>query len=260
MIYNFSQFYYGYKVLAEPYNGFLDIDEGAGAISIQVQTGSYSLTGLAKALREALVAQATLPYLVNVDRTNRIITISSTSTFRILSSTGVNAGAGIYSLIGFKTISDYALGNTHSSVLPAGTAFRPQFKLQSYIDPEDFQQSHQAAVNVAASGNVVEVVNFGLVKFLQFDLKFITNRLSDGRVIRNNPTGVEDARNFMRFITQKSNFEFMPNVNDANTFFTVLCESTNEFSDGTGYKLKELYDKNLPDVYDSGVIKLRVIE
>ena len=260
MIYSFSEFYYGYKINAEPYNGFIDLDEGAGEISVQVPTGSYTLTDLANAIREALLAQATLDYIVTVDRASRYFTIQANQPFEILTLSGSHAGSSIYNLIGFNTLIDYAPATSHSSIRPSGKYYAPQFKLQSYIGPDDWQESNQASVNVASTGTVVEVVNFGLAKFIQFDIKFITNRLSDGLVVKNNKTGVEDARDFLQFITQKNYFEFMPNVNTPNIFYKVLCESTPDYQDGTGYKLKELFDKNLPDVYETGIIKLRIVE
>jgi hypothetical protein len=39
-----------------------------------------------------------------------------------------------------------------------------------------------------------------------------------------------------------------------------LLESSPDYSDGTGYKLKELFDKNLPDIYETGILKLRIVE
>jgi hypothetical protein len=260
MIYTFSQFYYGFKINAEPYNGYLDIDEGTGPIAIQVPTGSYTLDDLAKAIRESLLAQGTLDYVVFADRTNRRITISANLPFSILSFTGVHSGTSIYSLIGFNTLADSASALSHTSIRPAGKCYEPQFKLQSYISPEDFQETNQASVNVASIGTVVEVVNFGLAKFIQMDIKYITNRPSDGRIVKNNKTGLEDARDFLRYITQKNYFEFMPNINDANTYFKILLESSPDYSDGTGYKLKELFDKNLPDIYETGILKLRIVE
>lgn len=260
MIYTFSEFYYGYKVNAEPYNGYLDLDEGSGEISIEIPVGSYTLDGLVQQLRESLLAQGTLTYDVSVNRATRIITITADAPFEILSLTGTHFDSSIYSLIGFKTDSDHASNTTHVGILASGKSYYPQFKLQSYIGPDDWQESNQASVNVGSTGTIVEVVNFGLAKFIQFELKFITNKLTDGSVIKNNRRGVEDTRDFLQDITQKNYFEFMPDANDPDTYYKVLIESTADYQNGTGYKLKELFGKNLPDVYETGNIKLRVVE
>ena len=260
LIPNFSQFYYGYEITAEPYNGYIDLNEGAGPIAVEVPTGSYTLTELVIAISGALNTQATLDYSVGLDRATRVITISASANFTILANTGVHTGNGIYNMIGFSTTANYTGAATYTGKSPSGKVYRPQFLLQSYISPDDWQQKNEAAVNVSASGSQVEVVNFGIAKFAQFEIKFITNKQMDGFVIRNNPTGLENARDFLQAITSKSFFEFMPSVNSPNTFYKSLLESTPEYSDGTGYRLKELWDQGLPGIFETGVLKVRVLE
>lgn len=260
LIPNFSQFYYGFQVTTEPYNGYIDIDEGAGEIGVEVAVGSYTLNEFALAIKEALDTQAVNNYVVSVDRATRRITISSTSNFEILANTGTHFGSSLLPTMGFSTSSDRSGDDSYTSDLFAGKVYHPQFYLQSYISPDDWQQRNEASVNVSASGSQVEVINFGIAKFCQMDIKFITNKLMDGVVIKNNSQGLEDARDFLRYITNKNFFEFMPNINQANTFYKVLLESTPDYSDGTGYKLKELWDQGLPGIFETGVIKLRVLE
>ena len=255
---NFSQFYYGYEVTAEPYNGYIDVNEGAGEIGVEIPVGSYTLTELVLAIREALNTQALLDYTVSVDRATRRITITGSSTFSILAGTGTHIGNGIYSLLGFAA-QNYTGAATYTGQSASGFCYEPQFKLQSYVGPDDWQQKNEASVNVSASGSQVEVVNFGVAKFAQFDIKFITNKLMDGFVIKNNTTGLEDARDFLQHITSKSFFEFMPNINTPDTYYKVLLESSQDYQDGTGYKLKELWDQGLPGIFETGVLKVRVL-
>lgn len=260
LIPNFSQFYYGFQVLAEPYNGFIDIDEGAGEIGVEVPVGSYTLDEFALVIREALDTQALNDYSVSVDRATRRITITSDSVFDILADSGTHSGASALPAMGFSVDSDLTGELSYTSDLFSGKCYRPQFYLQSYISSDDWQEKNEASVNVSASGSQVEVINFGLVKFTQMDIKFITNKLMDGLVIKNNSRGLEDVREFLQYITNKNFFEFMPNVNQPNTAFKVLLESTPDYSDGTGYKLKELWDQGLPGIFETGVLKLRVLE
>jgi hypothetical protein len=260
MIYTYSQFYYGFQVVSEPYNGYIDVNEGSGEVSIAVPVGSYTLQTLADAVREALLSQGTLNYTVSVDRATRRFTIAADAPFSILINTGTHNDASIYTLLGFNGTANLTGFSTYSGDAYSGQAYVPQFKLQSYISPDDWQESNQASVNVASTGTTVEVVNFGLAKFIQFDIKFITNRFGDGLVVKNNHSGIEDARAFLQNITQKNYFEFMPDMSNPNFYYKVILESTPDYADGTGYKLKELFDKNLPDVYETGILKLRVIE
>lgn len=256
----YSKFYYGYRITAEPYNGYIDINEGSGEIGIELPVGSYTLNEFVDIIRSSLLAQGTLDYTVTANRATRIITITADSAFSILSNTGSHVGSSAYSLMGFKTSSDYSSSTSHVGILPSGSCFYPQFLLQSYVPSEHWQSKNEASVNVASSGTSVEVVNFGIAKFIQADIKFITDIPMDGVVIKNNQSGVSDAVDFLKYITNKNYFEFIPDVNDPDVFEKVLLESTPDFNDGTGFKLKELYDKNLPGVYETGVMVFRVVD
>lgn len=261
MIDTYSSFYYGYNIQAQPFTGYLNIDEGAGEISIELPVGSYTLTTLVDTLRNALLSQATLDYQVTVDRVTRKITISAPTTFDLLTNTGSQVGSSAWELLGFQTTADLTGQVSYTSQDSSGKRYLPQFPLQSYVPLEDFQSANQAKKNVASDGTTIEVIRFGLARFIEFDIKFITSRLdiADGIYIMKNSTGLEDAREFLRDITQLSEFEFMPDKNSPGNFSRVIVESMPEFQDGTGYKLRELFNDNLRDVYETGVIKLRVI-
>lgn len=256
-----SVFYYGQVVTAEPYNGYLDINEGGGDLQVGLDAASYTLTSLAIALRNALNTQATLEYTVSVDRASRKFTISATANFSLLLSTGASVGSSIWTLLGFTQGVDLTGAMTYTGESPSGSRYDPQFKLQSYVDPEDFQESNQAQKNVAADGKTVEVIRFGIATFYEMDIKFITSRddISDGVNIRGNPTGLQDARTFMQYITQLNPVEFIPDKLTSGEFSEVILETAPGFTDGTGYKLKELFSNNLRDVYETGVLKFRVI-
>jgi len=261
MIDTYSAFYYGYKINAQPFTGYLNIDEGAGELEIQLPVGSYTLTTLVDALRNALLTQATLDYEVTVDRVTRKITISAPATFDLLTNTGSQVGSSAWELLGFDTTADQTGLSSYTSQNSSGKRYLPQFPLQSYVPFEDFQSANQAKKNVAADGTTVEVIRFGLARFIEFDIKFITSRndIADGIYIKKNSRGLEDAREFLQDITNLSNFEFMPDRDNPGEFSRVIVESMPEFGDGTGYKLKELFNENLRDVYETGIIKLRVI-
>ena len=78
--------------------------------------------------------------------------------------------------------------------------------------------------------------------------------------IETDANGVSNLRSFMQFATQKNNFEFMPDRDNKAFFYKVLLESTEGNKDGTGYKLIELYDKGLPNYFESGKLVLRLRE
>jgi hypothetical protein len=175
-----------------------------------------------------------------------------------LVSTGT-PGNTIWELIGFsgadRTGSNIYTGNLQSTM----KVYRPQFKLQDFISPEHFKKAIDPTTKKTADGKI-EVVRFGTERFIQMNMRMITNKPMDGKVIRNNPTGVEDTIEFMDFATTKAEFEFMPDAADPDTFLTVILDKTPEAPDGTGYKLDELYERNLPDFFETGRLMMRVVE
>ncbi len=161
-------------------------------------------------------------------------------------------------MLGFDFSIDLVGDDSYTGNLRSGSVYRPQFQLQSYVPPDNFQESVSPVINESGDGRV-EVVRFGTKNKIEMDIKFITNLPMDGLTIRNNPSGLSDALAFINYITQKKKFEFVPDVDSADDFHKVILENTPGFSDGTGFKLKELFFEGLPDIYETGVITLRVI-
>ena len=93
-------------------------------------------------------------------------------------------------------------------------------------------------------------------------MKYITSviDIADFYHFRKNDTGLEDAIAFFKYITELNEFEFLPDESSPGDFYRVIVESMPGSSDGTGYKLKEKLSDNLRDVYETGTIRLRVIE
>lgn len=257
MINTFSSFYYGHEVTALNYN--LPFDEGSGELNAEVDIGSYTFEEFVSAVQTALnIASIIRTFTLTYDRETRLVTISADGNFDLLVLTGTTTGSSVFELLGFTGSSDLTGLSSYTGVSPSGFEYNPQFMLQSYVDKEDYQESASASVNQAASGKV-EVVRFGVNQFYEFDIKFITNLPMDGTAIKNNSTGVEDARNFLKYITKRNRFEFMPDINNKNIFDKVVLESIPGNNTATGYKLRELFGQNLPNIYETGTIRLRVV-
>lgn len=251
-----SVFYYIESVTNE--NFYLDFDEGSGELSAEVNSGHYTQTELAEVIAEAMNSVGTQAYTVTFNRTDRSYTISAPGNFSLLITTGTHAGVDVFSLIGFSG-ADLAGGDTYTG-LTSGIEYKPQFKLQEYVDQDDLQKAVQASVNKSASG-IIETVTFGIEKFFEFNIQFITNiDQGAGSVVETNLNGLLDARLFMRFIVSKRNIEFMPERSDRGVFYTISLESTEESGDGVGYRLKELYTKNLPFYFETGKLVFRLVE
>lgn len=250
----FSAFYYDFEFDAD--SRYLCIDEGSGELIAELQLGEYTPTDMAIVIQSALNDVGTLGYTVTFNRSDRSFTISATGNFDLLVSSGSVATQG-YSKFGF-TGADRTGAATYTGS-PAGNEYLPQFILQDHISTDNYQKLVSPSINKSAAGDV-EVIRFGTEKFLQCNIKFITNKVSDGKVIRYNPTGVEDFQSFMQYIIQKKPIEYMPNELSRNTYQKFILESTELDSKGTGYKLKELYDKGLPNFFESGPLVFRLVE
>ena len=252
---NFSIFYYGWTVDAT--NNLIDFDEGGSELTAEINIGSYDSAGFIAAVKTAMDIAGALVYTVGFDRNNRKITISSTSNFTLRVTTGSHIGTSAYPLIGY--ISNKTGGSSYLADIASGSYYEPQFKLQSFIGSTDWRNSISQVVNKSASGKV-EVVRFGIEKFTQLDIKYANNRLQDGSVIKTNTSGVTDLETFMQYLITKAPVELMPDMSDLATYETMILESTPDSQDGTGYKLREMYDRGLLGYFETGPLKFRIIE
>lgn len=253
----FSSFYLTFEITSDNQN--INFDEGGGELLASISVGSYSLSGLLVAMKTALDSAGADTYTVTVNRSTRIITISSTGTFSLLLQTGSQVGTSPFELIGFTGTVDTGTASSHSGDSGAGVEYRNQFILQDYVGPDDFQETIDATVNEAASG-ALEVVSYGTRRFVEMNVMFINDFPQDGRVIKNNPNGRADAQAFMQSLIKKGPLEFMPDFANPSVFYELVLESTPESKDGVGYRLKEEIGLNLPGYFRTGVLRFRVRE
>jgi hypothetical protein len=256
MIYSFSKFNYGLNV--DTTNNKLNFSEGGPELTVTLNSGSYTLGEFVDAIDSGLNSTGALDYNATLNRATNVVTISASGPFNLLLNSGSNIGISFAGLAGFTQTTDLTGASSYVGRSPAGFEYRPQFLLQSYVPSSIFQQSADAVVNKTASGRV-EVVRFGIEKYIEMDIKFVTNLPMDGVVIKNNPNGLQSCIDFLSDISQKTRFEFVPDINAPNVIEKVILESSPSYSNGTGFKLRELFSQKLPDIYDTGVIKLSVV-
>lgn len=259
----FSIFYYGLKidggVSANNKLNFLEPLQGNTELTATIDPGTYTFSELLTAIKTAMDAVGDLDYTLSVNRTTRLITISTTEEFRLLIGTGSQLGTSPFTLLGFTGSSDLTGASSYTSDSPAGDFYAPQFKLQDYDDKNNFKERQDPSVNIAASGEV-EVISFGLIPFYNMSIKFITDKPQDGKVLKSNSSGVSDARRFFEAISERGAFEFMPDIDDRDTFDKVVLESMQGNRTGTGYRLRELVGQSLPGYFEVNNIRLRVFE
>jgi hypothetical protein len=252
----FSIFYYGHTITSDNFN--LNFDEGGGELTAVLNIGEYSFTDFAAEIKRAMDAVGSLTYTVTANRVTQTITITSTAAFDLLITTGTQAGTSAFGLMGF-TGPDLSGLSTYTGNTISGSAYEPQFILQDHIPTTSWQSTVDTSINKAADGNL-EIVTFGTEKFLQCNIKYITDIPQDAVVIKSTSSGYANAVAFMQYITTRSPIEYMADINTRTTFQTVRLESTPDFSNGTGFKLKELYDKGLPGYFETGNLMFRLIE
>jgi len=238
------------------YINFLEPNGLNVELSVTVPVGDYSMTALASAVESAMNAQGENTYTVTLDRSTRKYTIASDDIVDLLVTTGTNVGQSIWTTIGFTTERDDVTSAEADTL--SGYQYTPQFPLQDYEDSVNNKARISPSRTESASG-VEEVFSYGTNRFFKWNITLITNRdVGDFSVwIENDQLGVDNARAFMEAITEKIDFEFMPDRTDVNTFSTIRLERTPESRIGVDYKLKELLNRGLVGYYETGKLIFR---
>lgn len=249
-----SVFYYGHTI--DQYNYTIDFQEGTTVYQAQLDVGSYTLTDFATEVARAMTEAGGQTYAVAVDRATRKLTISAAGNFSLLTTSGNSLGTSTFSLMGFSG-ADKTGSNSYQGGSGSGSEFLPQFILQDYIAFDDWKENVSPSVNQSSSG-LVEVITFGKVYFMQCNITLQTDiNQGTGNAIETDASGVSNLRTFLEYCTTKAPIEFMENRASRNTFTECILESTADDQKGTGFKLKELYGRNLPNYYESGTLKFR---
>lgn len=259
LLQTYSRFLYGFEVTNS--NNMIDFDEGAGALAAEIDVGSYSLGRYLEKVAEALNLAGANTYTVTVNRSTRLVTITSdTAGVDFLFSTGANADASAASTLGFAA-TDLNNQTTITGSTAVGTLYDPQFWLQSYVPPENSKQAAFATKNKSASGKV-KVQRFGTEQFMKCDIQYATDipQTSAHSPIKNNASGLQDLRDFMDSMINQMPCEFYPDVDNSATYYTLILESTPESKDGTGFELKEMQNWKLRGYYATGRLVFRVTE
>ena len=252
-------FYYIDKI--DSTNNKIDFNEPTQLgvdIVATVSSGSRSMTNLMIEVQKALNGIGANEYSVTFDRDTRLVTISADAVFDLLISSGANAGTDPFTLLGFPSV-DQTGASSYVGTTAIGETYSPQFIPQDFEDFDDNLETISPSVNESAEG-IIEVISFGTRQFMQMNLKYITDRTKDkNSAILNNPNAIQEARDFLTFIIQKTDVEFMKDIANRATFDTVLLESSPGGRDGTSFKLKELMREQLEGFFETGKLKFRKV-
>jgi hypothetical protein len=142
-----------------------------------------------------------------------------------------------------------------------GSLYEPQFWLQGYVPPENSIKAAFATKNKSASGKV-KVQKFGDEQFMKCMIVYATEirQTSGNNPIMDNPTGLQDLRDFMGALIVQQPIEFYPDKTTPDTYYTLILESTDVAGDGTGFELKEMQNFKLRGYFETGKLVFRVTE
>ena len=249
-------YYYSDEVSFE--NQYFNWDEGGSELTALIPPSGYSPEQLASEVQSQMNAIGQDTYVVSFNRSTRGFSISSNgSTLNLLVTTGSNAGVSVWSLLGFT--SDKTGSTSYNSDGVGPKQLRSQFFLQDYIPSSNELVKVDVSVTESSSGTI-QVANFGDRRFTSFNIRFITEKSSYfGDQIEANASAVTDTNDFLSALSKKIPFEFMPDRSNTGNFEVLLYESGPGSSTGTGYRLRELFGSGLPDMYETGVLRNRVI-
>ena len=237
MINTWSAFYYGQYIDAT--NRYFDFDEGGSELTAILRIGDYTLTTFASEVSRALNEAGGQTYTVSVDRTSRKLTISATSNFSLLVSSGSHSGASAFSLIGF-TLLDKTGTNSYEGDSGSGSSFIPQVKLQKYTPFSYNKKVLDSTTTVSSDGTTVQTVSNGDAYFMKCQMQYINNYDQESSVMLKNTGAIAEAIAFLEYATKKRKMEFTYNYLAPNTYETCLLESTPEDQSGTAFELKEM--------------------
>ena len=252
MIYTRSSFIYDIQITSENYH--LDFLEGATKYAAKLLPGKYTLATITKEVARALNQAGMGNYTAAIDRATRKMLINSSVSFTMLTN-GDHSGSSCLPVLG---ITSNKTGAIIESDLAIGVEYRPQRHLQDYVSPEDWEEYSNVSTN-ETPGGIVEIVSLGIKNLCQFNIDYITNRPAGG-TIENNPQAVEEARAFLRYIGSKAPFDFLPDRDNPNFFYTLITEKLSHASNGTGFRLYEMSKTAANDIYETKIITCRVIK
>ena len=258
MIETKSTFYYGIVIDENTRN--IPFSEGGPELLAELSVGSFTPTDFANEISIAMNKVSLNNYSVSFNRETRKFTISGDSNFELLVVGSLLSGVSAFPYMGY-TLTDKKGQNSYTSDAFVGKEFKPQYYLQSYVPFKNSQRASSASINTSATG-VTEVITYGKNQFMSCNIKFQTNSISQSCVssfIDYNQTGYDDLIDFMEYCATKSELEFMPDIDDRNTFDKCILESASGDSKGTGFDLKELFKDGLKNHYETGIIKFRKV-
>lgn len=246
-----SLFLYGFTIDDSNQNIPFKISGGGSELNAEVTPGDYTLSTLADAIETAMhEVDTSNVYTVTVNRTstgnlqNRITISTSGAFLSILFSTGSTAATSIRSVISFGS-TDRTGATTYTNSLTSGTALQTAWYANNFQWPTSYQRSI-GNLSIAANGQK-EFVYWSTQYFMTAEFKWE----SEANVLAY-------WAPLITWMIQQRPFEFTPETNVPNTFYSVTLEKSSADGKGIGFLMKEM----LPDYpfwFTTGAMEFRLL-
>jgi len=229
MIYTRSKIEYGYYIDCENY--YLKIQDNAtnDVYEIYLNIGSYTRDEFLEMVNSKFIANG---LAVDLEYINDNLSLNSVG----------------YTLLPESTAPDFSTLKKE---------YFPPFLLQSCLSDEDNEELRKPTVNTSGCG-VSEIVYFGSDSYIEFNIMYegknINCQYANGSI-----EGLRCLRDLMSYSIRKRKIMFFPDKS-SDEYKVLELEKASGSSKGTGYKLSEMYNRGLRDLFETKVLRWRVIE
>lgn len=249
-------FLYGYDV--NDFNKYINFQKVSlgPVLTATMNIGNYTATQFMAEVKRAMefidgtnLYTLTLNRTINSGRSNNMTISTSGSFLSILFNTGANAATSPRDLMGFAH-TDLTGSTTYTGGFQSGTIWIPQFATWNYLSPDEMVE--QDGVKNVTSTGIKETLVFAQMSFFQGEWRYITD--NDGSFQKT------QCENYLKYATKQLKFEYAPSINEDPThFFQATLESTPADGNGLKYRLEQMNKVGLYRVYQTGIMKFRVV-
>lgn len=257
----YSMFIYGHVITeSNQYLNFIEPNEDNIELTATLTIRSYDLTSFIKEVARAMTEAGKLDYFPTLDRETRKITITSDDSFNFVLN-GANELTSPFGLMGVDQAIARVPGISQTSDFASGKVYEPQAPLWQYTPFKYWGGASDGAVTKAASGRAT-IVSFGDKKNMECTISAITNNSQRGiSKVLDNPNGIQDALDFLEYITKKRPVEFLEDKNKFNEYTRCRLEKTSTSKDGIRYRLFEgTNGKKIKDYYNTKALTFESLE
>lgn len=231
-------------------------------ITLTFAPGSYCPTDLVLEMKLQFEGLGYENFLASFDPESCRIKIETTDTtpFRIGFTSGPNRECKAWEILGIVEDPTALYLPELVATNMIGKKYNPQFYLQGYLGPETNSQLVDATVNTSSSGKC-EVLFCRQDRFIQFEIKWISDCPSKCTSYISDPEGVKKATDFLNWAMCRKCIIFVPDCTKPDEYCEIKLDRLGRDRKGTALQLTEMF-RNIgceKKYYETGRIRWRVV-